>query len=216
MIALVNYWGRLRLYFDSVILVIIINFPFFDEFTIDLKICFFIVTIMFSFSLRSLDHFIRRLLFCFFNRTIEDSWLGPWKYILLGGWSNRKHVDSVLNTLVLNLKSKCKMDVNEGLLKIILEGSEDVLVGFDSKLYSRKGCFVGRARFYDKEKSNPFQNALNGVDKLSTLALKLIQDAKKELEGEDGTSREPIILVLDYDVQVPSFFIRIIEFCEYF
>ncbi|XP_022978634.1 separase isoform X2 [Cucurbita maxima] len=134
--------------------------------------------------------------------TIEDSWLGPWKYILLGDWSNRKHVDSVLNTLVLNLKSKCKMDVNEGLLKIILEGSENVLVGFDSKLYSRKGCFVGRARFHDKERSNPFQNALNGVDKLSTLALKLIQDAKKELEGEDGTSREPIILVLDYDVQM--------------
>ncbi|XP_038885485.1 separase isoform X3 [Benincasa hispida] len=127
--------------------------------------------------------------------TIEDSWLGPWKFMLLGDWSNRKHVDFVLNSLVLNLKSKCKLDVNESLLKVILEVSEEVLEAFDSKLYSRKGCIVGRASFYDKERSNE-------LDQVSGLAFKLIQDAKKELQGEDNTSREPIILVLDYDVQM--------------
>lgn len=140
--------------------------------------------------------------FSFFCRTIEDSWLGPWKYLLLGDWSNRKSVDSVLNQLALDLKSKCKMDVNESLLKVILEGSEEVLETFDTKLFSRKGCFVCRSRFYDKERSNPFQNTLNGVGQLSGLALKLIQNVKKELEGEDNSNREPIILVLDYDVQV--------------
>lgn len=122
--------------------------------------------------------------------------------MLLGDSSNGKHIDFVLNSLALNLKSKCKMDVNESLLKVILEGSEEVLEAFDSKLYSGKGCIVGRPRLNDSERSNPFENTLNGLDQVSGLAFKLIQDAKKELEGEDNTSREPIILVLDYDVQV--------------
>ncbi|XP_011657385.1 separase isoform X3 [Cucumis sativus] len=134
--------------------------------------------------------------------TIEDSWLGPWKFMLLGDWSNRKHVEFEFNSLVLNLKSKCKLDVNESLLKVILEGPEEVLEAFDSKLYSRKGCIIGRERFYNKEGSNPFQNTSKGLDQVSGLALKLIQDAKKKLEVEDNTSREPIILVLDYDVQM--------------
>ncbi|XP_050938056.1 separase isoform X2 [Cucumis melo] len=134
--------------------------------------------------------------------TIEDSWLGPWKFMLLGDWSNRKHLEFEFNSLMLNLKSKCKLDVNESLLKVILEGPEEVLEAFDSKLYSRKGCIIGRERFYNKEGSNPFQNTSNGLDQVSGLAWKLIQDAKKKLEVEDNTSREPIILVLDYDVQM--------------
>ncbi|XP_022149194.1 separase isoform X2 [Momordica charantia] len=134
--------------------------------------------------------------------TIEDSWLGPWKHMLLGELTNRKHADSVLNTLVLDLRSKCKMDVNESLLKVILEGPEEVLEAFGSNLNSRKGCFVGKVGLHDKQRSDPFQNTFNGVDQLSALALKLIQDAKKELEGEDNSSREPIIFVLDYDVQM--------------
>lgn len=122
--------------------------------------------------------------------------------MLLGDWSNRKHLEFEFNSLMLNLKSKCKLDVNESLLKVILEGPEEVLEAFDSKLYSRKGCIIGRERFYNKEGSNPFQNTSNGLDQVSGLAWKLIQDVKKKLEVEDNTSREPIILVLDYDVQV--------------
>ncbi|KAK7839536.1 separase [Quercus suber] len=137
------------------------------------------------------------------TRNIEDSWLGPWKYLLLGEWSNRKRLDIVYKKLVHDLKSKCKLDVNESLLKVILGGSKYAFEGEAciSQQCLRSGCYVGRVGYCNEAKFGTLSNASNGVDKQSELALQLIQDAANELEGEDSMNREPIILVLDCEVQ---------------
>jgi hypothetical protein len=41
-----------------------------------------------------------------------------------------------------------------------------------------------------------------GAKKLSDLAVQLVYDAVNELQEEESTIREPVILVLDYEVQV--------------
>uniref|UniRef100_A0A2N9IGR6 separase n=1 Tax=Fagus sylvatica TaxID=28930 RepID=A0A2N9IGR6_FAGSY len=135
-------------------------------------------------------------------RNIEDSWLGHWKYVLLGEWSNRKHLDLTYKKLVHDLKSKCKLDVNESLLKVILGGSKYAFEGEAciSRLCLRSGCYVGRAGYCNEAKCGTSSNASVGVDKQSELAFQLIQEAVNELEGEDSVNREPIILVLDSEM----------------
>lgn len=138
------------------------------------------------------------------TRNIEDSWLGPWKYLLLGEWSDRKRLDIVYKKLVHDLKSKCKLDVNESLLRVILGGSKHAFEGEAciSQQCLRCGCYVGRVGYCDEAKFGTLSNASNGVDKQSEVAFQLIQEAANELEGEDSINREPIILVLDCEVQV--------------
>ncbi|XP_059463278.1 separase isoform X5 [Corylus avellana] len=139
-----------------------------------------------------------------FLRNLEDSWFGPWKYVLLGEWSNCKRLDLVHKKLMCDLKSKCKLEVNESLLKVILGGSkydfeEEACI---SQLCPRRGCYVGRVGCFDKAKCGTSSNASYGVDQQSEFAFQLIQEAMSELEGEDSVKREPIILVLDCEVQM--------------
>ena len=124
--------------------------------------------------------------------------------MLLGEWSNRKRLDLTYKKLVNDLKSKCELDVNESLLKVILGGSKYAFEGEAciSRLCLRSGCYVGRAGYCNEAKCGTSSNASDGVDKQSELAFQLIQEAVNELEGEDSVNREPIILVLDCEVQV--------------
>ncbi|KAJ0007712.1 hypothetical protein Pint_29731 [Pistacia integerrima] len=66
---------------------------------------------------KKLDHRLGELL-----RKVEDSWLGHWKYMFLGEWSNCKNLDKILKKLARDLKIKCKVDVNESLLRVVLGG----------------------------------------------------------------------------------------------
>ncbi|KAE8727211.1 putative Kinetochore protein ndc80 [Hibiscus syriacus] len=93
---------------------------------------------------------------------LEDSWLGPWRHELLGDCLECENLNTVHKKLVRNLKSKCKVDINESYLKLVL----------------------GAAKFYIEE---------------VCLSKRLVN----ELHWEDTISREPIILILDLDVQMP-------------
>lgn len=137
------------------------------------------------------------------TRNLEDSWLGPLRYVLLGEWSNRKHLDLVHKKLVHDLKSKCKLEVDESLLYVILGGSK---FAFEEagvlQLCFRSGCYVDKVGYSDEANCGTSYNASNGVDKQYELAFQLVQEAVKKLEGEDSINREAIILVLDCEVQV--------------
>ncbi|XP_058007009.1 separase isoform X2 [Hevea brasiliensis] len=129
-------------------------------------------------------------------RKLEDLWLGPWRYVLLGELSNCKHLGSVQKKLMHNLRSKCKVDVNESFLKVILGGGKYALDGGDfvADLVSlEKGCFIGRA-LYSDETCQTLSNEFEGIQEL-------LHDAVNELEV-DSFNREPVILVLDCDVQM--------------
>ncbi|PON60261.1 Peptidase C50, separase [Parasponia andersonii] len=148
---------------------------------------------------KKLDHRLGEFL-----KKVEDSWLGPWKYLLLGKRSSYKRLDLVQKKLAHYLKSKCKMDVNESLLKVILGIPRDAFEDekFIAQLCLRKGCHIGQIKCGDKKRCSPSSNDANGLEELSSLALEQICGAVKELEGEGCMDREPIMLILDFEVQM--------------
>ncbi|BFG35046.1 hypothetical protein CerSpe_213200 [Prunus speciosa] len=137
------------------------------------------------------------------TRNLEDSWFGPWRCVLLGEWSNCKQLDLVHKKLVQDLKSKCKVDIDESLLKVILGGSKYAFEGgaYVSQLCFKKGCYIGKAGCSEEEKCLTSPGEYNGIEKQSELAFQLIHEAVNELEGLCSVNREPIILVLDFEIQ---------------
>ncbi|KAA8545541.1 hypothetical protein F0562_020325 [Nyssa sinensis] len=139
-----------------------------------------------------------------FLRDLEDLWLGPWKYLLLGEWSDSKLLDLVQKKLVHDMKNKCEVDVQENLLKVILGGAKSVCEReeFVMKLILNKGCYIGRVGYCDQESCGSSSSMDHEVESLSHLAFKLILEAAHEIEEEECLNREPIILVLDFEVQM--------------
>ncbi|XP_011008695.1 PREDICTED: separase [Populus euphratica] len=149
---------------------------------------------------KELDHRLGKLL-----RKIEGSWLGPWRCVLLGDWFNCSRLDSIMKKLVHDLKSKCKINTNESFLKVILQGARHSFNGEAciSQLTSlKKGCFIVQAGYSEEKRCEKFSEVSEGATKLSDLAVQLVYDAVNELQEEESTIREPVILVLDYEVQM--------------
>ncbi|XVE94021.1 hypothetical protein REPUB_Repub01dG0244400 [Reevesia pubescens] len=142
---------------------------------------------------KKVDHQLGKLL-----SNLKDSWLGPWRHVLLGDCMNCKGFNTVHKKLVRDLKSKCKIDINESFLKLVLGGAkfnvEEVCL---SQQCLKKGCYAGLLEHHREENCRS-----NGIDNVSALASQLIHEAVNELHVEDTITREPIILVLDSDVQM--------------
>jgi separase len=134
--------------------------------------------------------------------------------LLLGEWLNCKNFDSVLKNLVNDLRSECKLDINEGLLKIILGGSKYVCEGKTllSLLCSKKDCYISKGGYCDGARSGIFLNAANKLMS-SEVASELINEALNALEVDDSVNREPVILVLDSEVQVNQLFLTSLLCC---
>ncbi|KAF9685049.1 hypothetical protein SADUNF_Sadunf03G0013900 [Salix dunnii] len=146
---------------------------------------------------KKLDHQLGKLL-----RKIEDSWLGPWRYVLLGDWFNCSHLDSIMKKLMHDLKSKCKINTNESFLKVILQGARH---SFNEEacilpiMSLKKGCFIAQPGYSEDKRCETFSE---GAKKLPDLAVQLVYEAVNELQDEESIIREPVILVLDYEVQM--------------
>lgn len=125
---------------------------------------------------------------------------------------NCKKFDSVLKNLVNDLRSKCKLDVNEDLLKIILGGSKYVCEGktLALQLCSKKDCYIAKVGYCDETRSGILLNAANESGMSSEVAFELLNEALNVLEVDDFVNREPIILVLDYEVQVSELFLPLL------
>ncbi|CAK7357007.1 unnamed protein product [Dovyalis caffra] len=149
---------------------------------------------------KKLDNRLGKLL-----RKIEDSWLGLWRYVLLGDWFNCSHLDSVMKKLVHDLKSKCKINTNESFLKVILQGGRHALdeeACISLLLSLKKGCFIAQAGYSEEERCETFSKESERVKRLAGLAVQLLHEAVNELEEEESIIREPVILVLDCEVQM--------------
>lgn len=138
--------------------------------------------------------------------------------MLLGEWSDREQLDSVLEDLVCSLKSKCKMEIDESVLKVILGGSKYDFEGgpFVTQLCRKKGSYINKFGCLEEEKCMASCNDSNGGDNLSEWAYKLVSEAVNELRGlHSSVNIKPTILVLDYEVQVcapfPTFSLLILE-----
>ena len=84
---------------------------------------------------------------------MEDLWLGPWRYLLLGECLDCERLDLIHKKLVHDLKCKSQIDVNESLLKIIVWSAkyshrrEQCFL----QLCLHKGRFIGKVGFYDEK-----------------------------------------------------------------
>ncbi|KAL7205879.1 hypothetical protein ACSBR2_018738 [Camellia fascicularis] len=138
-----------------------------------------------------------------FLRDLEDSWFGPWKFLLLGERSGCEHQESQ-KKLMHNLKVKCKVDAHESLIKVIIGGAKHICEREESilQLILNKGCFIDGVGYCNQERWGTYADTSDGVESLSKKALKLILEAAREVEEEECLNREPVLLVLDFDVQM--------------
>ncbi|XP_077213689.1 separase isoform X2 [Tasmannia lanceolata] len=137
-----------------------------------------------------------------FLRDMEDLWLGPWRCLLLGERSNSEYLDAVLVKLMDDLKRKCKFDANESHLKVIIGGTTSVAESEEcvEQLLLYKGYF-GRGGCSGKARFRSSSSSPDGVaDGVCGLPHQLILEAIGELAEE--VDREPIVLVLDADIQM--------------
>lgn len=126
---------------------------------------------------------------------MESLWFGPWKHLLLGEFSDHKHLDSVQKKLMKDLKSKCKVDVHEDIIKAVIGGGvhasqqEECL----SEVFLKKGCYIG-----GRGCGSPGEY----FSSLSSIVSELILNAIQEIGDENVVDREPVILVPDFNIQV--------------
>ncbi|XP_071716106.1 separase [Rutidosis leptorrhynchoides] len=138
---------------------------------------------------RKLDQWLSDLL-----SDVESLWFGPWKHLLLGELSNQKQLDSVQKKLLKDLRSKCKLNVHEDIIKVVIGGGvhasqrEECL----GKIFLKKGCYIGGRGC---ESPGEYSNSLSSV------ASELISNAVREI-GDEDLDREPVILVPDFDIQM--------------
>ena len=92
------------------------------------------------------------------------------------------------------------------LLKVLLGGGIENFEGEAcvAQLSLSNGCYVGRGGYlYEEDSCKTPTAAANTSESRHGLALQLIREAATKLEQHDGCdNREPIILVLDPEVQV--------------
>ncbi|XP_072953682.1 separase isoform X1 [Typha angustifolia] len=134
-------------------------------------------------------------------KNIEESWLGPWGCLLLGRQLVHKHMDIVLPKLINDLKSQFKFDVNQSIVKAILGGAKSVAdaEACISQLVLYKGYF-GRGACCGMERFRAFSAACQIGPDIPESILSLLQEAI--VEQSEPIDREPVILVLDTDVQM--------------
>ncbi|KAH7833501.1 hypothetical protein Vadar_006956 [Vaccinium darrowii] len=136
-----------------------------------------------------------------FLSNLEDFWFGPWKFLLWGEFSGCKQQEAALRKLVHNLKVKCNVDAQEGLFKVILGGAKHVRGSEECilQLILVKECFIG---YGNQKRLGASSDTGHEVESVSKSAFKLTLEALHEVDKGDFLNREPVILVLDFDVQM--------------
>ncbi|PKU85864.1 separase [Dendrobium catenatum] len=139
----------------------------------------------------------------YISRTMEDEWIGPWGCLLLGERLDAESLEKLAARMSNCLNSQCDFMVNDNLIKVILNGAQSVFAAeaciAQSLLY--KG-FFGRGGCCGEQRFRAFSDHSKGVKCMLTSIHNLILEAVDEGMTVD---RQPIILILDTDVQLDGF-----------
>lgn len=132
---------------------------------------------------------------------MEGSWLGPWRCLLVGDHLNCERLDMVVRKLKSDLKSKCKFEVHESLLKAVVGGAQSLAESevCVSQLLSYKG-YLGRGGCCGEDIFGSIFSC-DATGSIHGLPYQLILEAVGEIVKESA-DREPVVLVLDANVQV--------------
>ncbi|XP_070034034.1 separase isoform X2 [Nicotiana tomentosiformis] len=136
-----------------------------------------------------------------FLRNLEDSWLGPWRYLLLGELSECELLDSLVKKLYDHFRCKTGADVHKSLLKVILGAAKYAYEKENhiSQMVLNKGCHLHGG---GNGNSKVFGKTSTEVDNLCDSVYKSILDEAQEMVETESISRRPVILVLDLEVQM--------------
>ncbi|CAN4108060.1 unnamed protein product [Withania somnifera] len=136
-----------------------------------------------------------------FLRNLEDSWLGPWRCLLLGELSECELLDSLVKKLHDHFRCKAGADVHESLLKVILGGAKYACEKENciSHMVINKGCHLHGGGHGN---SKVLYKTSTEVESLCDSVYKSILDEAQEMEETESISRRPVILVLDLEVQM--------------
>lgn len=146
--------------------------------------------------------FFPDIIFILSNRDIEESWFGPWRCLLLGHRLSDEHIEAALSSIITDLDTKFKLEVNPMLIKAILGGavSVDEVQECFHQLILYKGYF-GRGGCCGKDRLKTFSSFQMDDATMETLKC-LITNAVYELP--QPADRDPVVLVLDVNVQVSN------------
>jgi separase len=133
-------------------------------------------------------------------KDMEESWLGPWKCLLLGYDLTDQHIEEALTNLIAGLESEFKFEVNPVLIKVILGGamSVDEVQDCVSQLISYKGYF-GRGGCCGKDRLRALSSCCIESEALETVECLIKSTVNELIEPVD---RDPVIFVLDTNVQM--------------
>ncbi|CAL9041755.1 unnamed protein product [Musa banksii] len=133
-------------------------------------------------------------------KSMEISWLGPWGCLLLGERSVPDRVEKLVHKLISVLKSEGRFEINYTLISAIIGGAKSVADAESciNQLLLYKGYF-GRGACCGEERFRAFSAVAQ-----TGLATEFIHDLIKEALAEyaEQVAREPVIIVLDSDVQM--------------
>ncbi|XP_078168632.1 separase isoform X1 [Carex rostrata] len=133
-------------------------------------------------------------------RNIDESWFGPWSCLLRGYPINDQNKELLVPTLINHLEPLISSEVNPSLVRAILGGSES--------LVDAKACFsqlisygesFGHGGFSGEDRFRAFSASRGLGSKIPDSIDKVLQDA---FCGPVPVNREPVIFVLDTDVQM--------------
>eukprot|EP00268_Persea_americana_P017923 TRINITY_DN18757_c0_g1_i1.p1 TRINITY_DN18757_c0_g1~~TRINITY_DN18757_c0_g1_i1.p1 ORF type:complete len:219 (+),score=20.18 TRINITY_DN18757_c0_g1_i1:341-997(+) len=155
------------------------------------------------------------------GRSVEGSWLGPWRCLLVGDHLNCERLDMVVKKLKSDLKSRFKFEVHESLLKAVVGGAQSLAESevCVSQLLSYKG-YLGRGGCCGEDIFGSVASC-DATGSIYGLPYQLILEAVGDIV-EESTDREPVVLVLDANVQVcfgwvccPLYYILEFFLCHY-
>ena len=135
---------------------------------------------------------------------MQESWLGQWKFLLLGRWVDCEPLDSAVKELMHEIRVGHGSVVNESILKLVIGGmkSHNLEQERIPWHFLKEGCYIDRVEDGDRDQCSSLGKAYDGADYVSGSFLKLMATTIKKFEAEYCTRREPVILVLDSDIQV--------------
>lgn len=140
--------------------------------------------------------------YIFYYRRLEDSWLGPWKYLLLGHLYDNNHLSSLERKLMDELRLKYKVTVSNDLLRVILVGAmyASEIREHGLQLILNKGCFIGGS-------CKDLSNSSSKVRSLSMDVFQMVLEEEYAAEDIEQLTKKPVILVLDSEIQVLLFYL---------
>ncbi|KAK9665217.1 hypothetical protein RND81_14G098400 [Saponaria officinalis] len=131
---------------------------------------------------------------------MEESWLGPWKHLLLGRLLDAESLIPAAKELIQEIQDRYKLRVNESVLKTVLGGMKSINWEKERipKVFLEKGCCICSASDCGEDKCSALDEACSEADYI----LGSVFAAVNREEEEYCTRREPVVLVLDSNVQM--------------